>query len=482
MKTLNTNFKTFSLEPSLRYDFNYISFVDSEVATDYLTFSDLFDIRNEKCNIKDTGDFYYAEIKNVTNSNEVMPILLNFDKQDDDLDNSSLYTKIKANNIIKPSKNDILIPITRPNLKKYISIDYDKENYYYTSAFIDLVPKKIPKILYYSLKDTFYKNLMAVSRIGKGYPTLRQDDLNFIRFSKEKINKLIINEKALNDIIVKNETEMNSLLKEKKLKASIINDVFSNYFNYDNNLINMIRKGMTYGTQMSHNVALNIFTTNFNSLDGKMLRNSVRANSPIFEELEQVINNSDYLDLKEILTSAITNGVKPEYSIDGVVPVIKTAYLTNDGISDDINEFVTESYYNSKLQAQIRLNDILMCNIGKCSCGKIDIKNDDKKAFATTEVMIIRVNEAKYNTKFLLYFLKSPLGIYQIEKSYTGTTNQIHLNPKDVEHFLIPNIDINEQNKIVEKIEKSFDKQDLIEREINSKNYLIEKEITRILN
>ena len=74
---------------------------------------------------------------------------------------------------------------------QYQTSQVEKDNLiYFTKAFIHLRPKSLSKILYYSLREIFYENLIIVSRQGKGYPTLKAVDLKYIKFDKNVIESL----------------------------------------------------------------------------------------------------------------------------------------------------------------------------------------------------------------------------------------------------------------------------------------------------
>lgn len=67
---------------------------------------------------------------------------------------------------------------------------------------------------------------------------------------------------------------------------------------------------------------------------------------------------------------------------------------------------------------------------------------------------------------FLTYFLRSILGIFQVERDYTWATNQIELWAPEIENFKIPNISLPEQQKIVDEIKLELDKQEQIKKDI----------------
>ena len=139
-------------------------------------------------------------------------------------------------------------------------------------------------------------------------------------------------------------------------------------------------------------------------------------------------------------------------------------------------EFVNEQFYDSvKGQAGINKGDILLCCTGKVSLGKIDYYDLDEPAILSVDSYIIRINEVKVHPLFFAYFFRGILGAYQIERDYTGTTNQIHLYNSQIKEFRLPKIEMNRQKKIAGRIKKALDKQKTIEKQIEKKQNEISK-------
>jgi len=73
------------------------------------------------------------------------------------------------------------------------------------------------------------------------------------------------------------------------------------------------------------------------------------------------------------------------------------------------------------------------------------------------------------------------LGYFQIERDFTGATNQIHLYWEQISNFQIPDISLKAQQKIVDEIKAELDKQEemkqKIEAERNKIDEIIEKAI-----
>ena len=183
-------FSNYSSEISLRNDFKYINSLSKGDELFY-TFKEIFDfVEYTYTNLNDLDEFLYAEIGDVTKNGDVNPTLLSFNDRNEE--NESLFKKIEKGDIIKPLKGDILISKIRPYLNKNVLIG--DEEIYYTKAFIHIRPKINPEIFYFAIRTIFYNQINAVSRQGKGYPTLKEDDLKTIRFSKHIIDSFIKNE------------------------------------------------------------------------------------------------------------------------------------------------------------------------------------------------------------------------------------------------------------------------------------------------
>lgn len=398
--------------------------------------------------------------------------------------NYDIVTKEKHPGRIKYKISNDNIIISSLRLARSPATIFEKINtnkYIFSNGFYILKAKENwnNRFLMYMLRIPQLKNLLDNNIYrGIGISSYKIDDLLKIEIPNISLEK----QKKFLEKIKDKENIIYDLYKRQIKTNQIINKVFSKEFEYDENLINEVRKGMTYGTQSSTNSELNTFNCTISKLDSDNLRLSVRANSNIFKRVEKILKHNDCIQIKDVIKEPIHNGAKPVYTENVDIPVIKTTYLTNNGVdTSSITEFTTMENYEKYTDAQLKNKDILICNIGKCSCGKIDIKEDDIDSFGANEVTIIRTDNGKYNPKFLLYVLRSIFGIYQIEKAYTGTTNQIHLNPKDVEDFIIPNISLDLQEKIVKEIDEKIKEQNEIENQIIEEQEKIEKILLEII-
>ena len=483
LKTFTTDFQNICKEKTLRYDVDFLDFQNDFLVEGYYSFNDLFEFKkNNKVDLETINDdFFYSEIGNVSKEGEVEPVKLNFDERNKEEEN--YYKKIEKGDIIKVEENDILISKIRPNLKKYVLVDNKNSKYFYTSAFIHIKPKKLNKILYYSLRTVFYNNLIAISRQGKGYPTLKEDDFLYLKFDKNIIDKFIKKQ----DQIVSQIEPIEKQIKELKLQITppqeVINKVFAREFGFDENLFNEFGKGMTAGTQIAHNRTLRVFETYFEELSRSgIVRFSTRFHNPPTKKLMNFLDSIETLQVKDILLKPVHRGASPKYNPDGEIPIVKTGHLKNGYIEISQEEFVDYDFYNSSKRSQVKQGDILIASTGKVSLGKIDLLEEDQDLVADGHVSIVRIDDEKYSRQFFAYFFRSILGYFQIERDFTGATNQIELYADEISDFQIPNISLKAQQKIVDEIKSELDKQEetknKIESERNKIDEIIEKAIT----
>jgi type I restriction enzyme, S subunit len=475
LKQFTTDFQDLAKEKSFRYDVDFVDFQNEFLVEQYYSFTDLFQFqKGNKVDIeKLDDDFLYAEIGNVSKEGDIEPVKLNFSERKEEEEN--YYKKIEKGDIIKARENDILLSKVRPNLKKYVFINEDTKNYFYTSAFIHLIPRKLNKILYYSFRTIFYENLIAISRQGKGYPTLKEDDFLYLKFDKKIVDKFSEKQDQIVAQIEPIEKKIKQLKSQITPPQEIINKVFSREFDFDENLFNEFGKGMTAGTQFAQNRTLRAFKTDFEELSRSgIVRFSTRFHNPPTKKLMDFLNSIKTLQVKDIVRG-FEKGIQPTYNPDGEIPVVKIANLKNGYIDFLEPEFVTQEYYN-KLEERKKLKrgDIIICATGKISLGKIDYYNYGQESITTVDNYILRLKE-NCNSLFFTYFFRSVLGYFQIERDFTGATNQIHLYWDEISNFKIPDIPLKFQQKIVDEIKVGLEKQEEVIKKIQTERNKIDE-------
>lgn len=324
----------------------------------------------------------------------------------------------------------------------------------------------------------YYYLLSKISVPSRGY------NRHYSILKKQKYPNIDLN---IQNIAIKQiepiEKEIQTLKLQKEEHLEIINDVFSEEYNYAKTLWKEFGKGMTAGTQKSHDKTMQIYTLKLSDMkQSDIFRLSCRFHNPITKKLNNILNTHSTRKIKNIVIKTIQRGVSPKYNSDGEISVIKTAQLKNNNINLNECELVTNEFLNIKERARIIKDDVLIASTGKVSLGKIDISTFDDYFLADGHITILRVNKKLYSSLFLTYFLRSILGTYQIERDYTEVTNQIDLYSSEIGNFKIPNFTLEHQKKLVTKIKTKIDSQKDIDKQIKQKQDEISKIIEDSIN
>jgi len=330
-------------------------------------------------------------------------------------------------------------------------------------------------LFYFTTTNLFQSQVKDLAYKKKAQPGLNTD-----HFKKIKI-PLIPKQKQ--DQIVAKIEPIEKKIKELKAQVThpqeVINKVFAREFGFDENLFNEFGKGMTAGTQIAQSRTLRVFKTNFEELArSRIVRFSTRFHNPPTKKLMDFLDSIETIQVKDII-DCYEKGVQPKYNPDGDIPVVKIANLKNSYIDFSEPEFITQEYYNYlEERKKLKQSDIIICATGKISLGKIDYYDYEQESITAVDNYILRLKE-KYNPLFFTYFFRSILGYFQIERDYTGATNQIHLYWEQISNFQIPYLSLKAQQKNVDEIKAELDKQEeikrKIERERNKIDEIIEK-------
>lgn len=356
----------------------------------------------------------------------------------------------------------------------------DVSDYVFSNGFYVFKVKEDwnKKFVLYILRSKKLKNILDnhIYR-GIGISAYKKEDLLNIKIpliSKSTQDKIVSQIEPI-------EQKIKELKKQIKRPQEIINKVFAREFGFDENLYNEFGKGMTAGTQIAEEKETRTFNINFSEFSrSDNLRFSTRFHNIPTKKLMDILDSIKTLQIKDIIES-FEKGVQPIYNPDGEIPVTKIANLKNGYVDFSEPEFITREFY-SKLddKKKLKQNDIIICATGKISLGKIDFYDYENESITTVDNYILRLNE-KYNPLFIAYFFRSILGYFQIERDFTGATNQIHLYWEQISNFQIPNISLKFQQKIVSEIKEELDKQEEMRNNIEKERGRIDEIMEEVI-
>jgi len=230
---LQTSLVDFSKEKTLRFDVKFHNVFTRTIKTGETTpFLNFFEIGTKEYKGCKINEIKYVEIGSVTNEGDIIPFNLADDVGSDVTEKERLIEKIENRDIFKPRKGSLLIASVRPNLKKFVSIGSKESSLHFTKAFIYLVPKQNlieGRLLKYLLRTVLFDRLVGLCREGKGYPTLKENDLKFFFIDNDLIEKLEFNKEKILKKINENEQEILQIKSKIESLQDIIDDVFIKY-------------------------------------------------------------------------------------------------------------------------------------------------------------------------------------------------------------------------------------------------------------
>lgn len=137
-------------------------------------------------------------------------------------------------------------------------------------------------------------------------------------------------------------------------------------------------------------------------------------------------------------------------------PFVNAGNLKNNRISSETMNFIDEYRFGLLNSGKFGVDDILFCIRG--SLGKVALNTYIEKGVIASSLIIVRPYRF-IDTKYALYYLASPLAHNMINKFDNGTA-QPNLSGADLGRFEFPLAPLNEQKRIVAKIEELFSELD----------------------
>lgn len=154
----------------------------------------------------------------------------------------------------------------------------------------------------------------------------------------------------------------------------------------------------------------------------------------------------------------IQRGRSPKYTRENTKhPIISQKCVQWNSISLKDAKFLTDQFFN-KLENYrfVKINDILWNSTGTGTVGRVNIvKENFDHIPVDSHVTLIRINQ-NANPNFIYYYLMSPVIQKNINDYLTGTTKQKELGLNSIRKVIVSVPPLNEQDRIVTKIEQLF--------------------------
>lgn len=140
---------------------------------------------------------------------------------------------------------------------------------------------------------------------------------------------------------------------------------------------------------------------------------------------------------------------KDKLSSSGEIPFISAVNMQHHTVPTDGLLYVSQKQYDALGNGKLKKGDFVVCIRG--SLGKCCVYPFEKGAIASSLVILRQYGHVV--TEYFMYYLESLLFFSEIRK-YNNGTAQPNLSAKDAMKFLMPLPPLNEQKRIVAKIEE----------------------------
>ncbi|WGE42092.1 restriction endonuclease subunit S [Actinobacillus equuli] len=133
------------------------------------------------------------------------------------------------------------------------------------------------------------------------------------------------------------------------------------------------------------------------------------------------------------------------------IPFISAINLNNGTVSNEKLLYLSQQQYDLLGSGKLKKNDLIFCLRG--SLGKNGIYPFSSGAIASSLVILRLISTELLDLYFFYYYINSPLINNEINK-YNNGTAQPNLSAGNLENFYFPLAPLNEQKRIVAKIEE----------------------------
>ena len=464
LKQFTIDFREFSQETLLRS--NYKTVVLGIEIKNYLKTSD-----NKFERVKDKFDIISGfAFKSADYAQEGIPLIRIGDVSNDFDEKNMVFLPEDYKNdysrfLLK--KNDIIVSLTGEGKLKSDLIE-ENEKYLLNQRVGGLRARKDINILFY-----FYiLNYFSFIKKQFYWWSNGKTQLNISPFDFLKIKIPLVSTLKQNQIIAQIkpiEKKIKELKNQITPQQKVINKVFAREFKFDLKKFEELKKIKNYYLNLSS------FANN------RDIRQSVKfhreAGIFIMEELKKITDKK----IKHFIIEPIVLGtsVSPSnYDENGDYFYVSMANIKNWKFESEDSKLVSREYSSDNLNKTVSKNDILIARSGEGTIGKVAlIDNEDLLGIFADFTMRVRLKN--YNPLFAYYYFRTEYFQYLVEVNKKGLGNNTNIFPSQIQEFPIIDISLKDQQKIVDEIKAELDRQEEMNRKIETERNKIDEIIKK---
>jgi len=220
------------------------------------------------------------------------------------------------------------------------------------------------------------------------------------------------------------------------------------------------------------NIIYNSFINMNNELDFMI--------STPFNISEDIKASYDWNYLKDLLDVKISTGtyIKKIDEETGYCRImVKNLSSEDENMKTEDVDNISEADFLSTTEVNhLKYGDILFSGSGAGGLGNMVINLTDLRGIIDSHVGIIRLKES-VNQLFIYYYLTSYLGQQQILRCVTGTTGQISINLNKLKKVVVPLLNEEKMNAIIEKINQEKEHSTIYDEKITTLQQIIDSSI-----
>ncbi|MBU2504037.1 MAG: hypothetical protein KJ879_03235 [Nanoarchaeota archaeon] len=197
------------------------------------------------------------------------------------------------------------------------------------------------------------------------------------------------------------------------------------------------------------------------------------------QELKKVTNKK----IKDFISGPIVlgKGVSPkDFDENGDYFYISMANIKNWQFESEDSKLVFKEYSDKNQSKTVSKNDILIARSGEGTIGKVALVDDeDLRGIFADFTMRIRLKN--YNSIFAYYYFRTEYFQYLVEVNKKGLGNNTNIFPSQIQEFPMIDISLEDQQKIVDEIKAELDKQEEINKKIQTERNEIDEIIEKAI-
>ena len=154
------------------------------------------------------------------------------------------------------------------------------------------------------------------------------------------------------------------------------------------------------------------------------------------------------------LLSEIQYGISESLEDKGEVPILRMNNLQGGKlVLDDIK------YYNPKdgelNRFMLNKGDVLFNRTNSFELvGKVSLFDEEEKYSFASYLIRLKADDSKLDSRYLNFYLNSPIGLAKIRKYRTPGVSQSNINAQNLKHIHIPYAGLKIQSELMDKIER----------------------------